>query len=71
MGAPKLKGENSQKTRTNCPKTCFAQENRRQISRENSVDPYQCVQKRNMVTGVNPTPHTVLTGQPMQSREPL
>ena len=43
------------------------------MSRECSVDTFTCDQNRDMVTGVNPNPHTVpefLTGRPMQSKNP-
>ena len=65
---------NSQEMVENRPKTCFTQENGRQMSRESSTDSINSEQNRDMVTGANPTPHMVpefLTGRPMQSREPL
>ena len=66
--------ENTQKTWENRPKTCFAQEHCRRMSRKSSVDFYVGEQNRDMVTGANLTPHRVpefLTGRPMQSREPV
>ena len=65
---------NSQEMVESRPKTCFTQENGRQMSRESSTDSINSEQNRDMVTGANPTPHMVpefLTGRPMQSREPL
>ena len=58
----------------NPPWKCFMQENIRQMSRKSSIDSGDSEQNYDMVTGDNPTPHTVpefLTGRPMQSREPL
>ena len=53
--------ENSQKTWENRPRKCFMQENKRQMSRQSSVDSYSCEQNRDMVTGANPTPHITFT----------
>ena len=43
--------ENSQKTWENHPKTCFTQENSRQMSRQSSEDSVYSEQNRDMVTG--------------------
>ena len=66
--------ENQQKTWENRPKTCFARENDRHRSRDNSIDSYTSEQNRDMVTGAKLTPPMVpefLTGRPMQPRTPL
>ena len=65
---------NMLKTKENCPRMCFTQENSRQRSRESSVESYISEQNCDMVTGANTTPHMVpefLTGRPMHSRAPL
>ena len=62
------------KTKENCPKMGFTQENSRQRSRESSIESFTSKQNRDMVTGANTTPHMVpefLTGRPMHSRAPL
>ena len=64
---------NMLKTKENCPRMCFTQENSKQRSRESSIESYTSEQNRCMVTGANTTPHMVpefLTGRPMQSRAP-
>ena len=66
--------ENSHNIWVNHPRKCFMQENIRQMSRQSSIESEDSEQICDMVTGANPTPHTVpefLTGRPMQSREPL
>ena len=66
--------DNGYKLWENRPKRCFIQENGRQMSRQSSVESYKSEQNCDMVTGANPTPNMVsgfLTGQPMQSRNPL
>ena len=68
------KAASPQKSWENHPDTCFTRENRRQTSRESSVDSHTGDQKRDIVTGANLTPLMVaecLVGRSMQSREPL